>query len=140
MFSVLFIIQAASLAYTGFLQHRIAFGFHPAPTAWLGAFFVLYATILYPLIGMVAGHSYPELPMFGVTPCPVTIFTFGMLLLTLRPPPVSLLAIPALWSLIGGSAAILLSVRRISFFLSAEWSAWDLSLRALVRRPDVGAV
>jgi hypothetical protein len=110
VFSVLFIIQAASLAYAGFLQHRIAFGFHPAPTAWLGAFFVLYATILYPLTGMVAGHSYPELPMFGVTPCPVTIFTFGMLLLTLRPPPVSLLAIPALWSLIGGSAAILLSV------------------------------
>ena len=51
-----------------------------------------------------------ELPMFGVTPCPVTIFTFGMLLLTRQPVPRLLLAIPGLWSLVGGSAAMLLRV------------------------------
>ena len=53
---------------------------------------------------------YPEMPMFGVTPCPVTIFTFGMLLLTTRPPSRWLLVIPFIWSLIGGSAAVLLGV------------------------------
>jgi hypothetical protein len=56
------------------------------------------------------GHSSLELPMFGVTPCPVTIFTFGMLLLTRQPVPRLLLAIPVLWSLVGGSAAMLLRV------------------------------
>ena len=69
-----------------------------------------YAAIAYPLIGVATGHRYPEMPMFGVTPCPVTIFTFGMLLLTMRPVPRWLLVIPFVWSLIGGSAAILLNV------------------------------
>jgi hypothetical protein len=71
---------------------------------------VAYAAVLYPLIGIAAGHHPSELPMFGVTPCPVTIFTFGLLLLTRSPPPLYLLVIPTLWSLIGGSAAILLRV------------------------------
>ena len=41
---------------------------------------------------------------------PVTLFTFGMLLLTIRPVPNWLLVVPAIWSLIGGSAAIVLNV------------------------------
>jgi hypothetical protein len=48
--------------------------------------------------------------MFGVTPCPVTIFTFGILILTTRPISHWLLVIPFIWSLIGGSAAVLLQV------------------------------
>lgn len=67
------------------------------------------ATVLYPLIGAMTGHLRAELPMFGVTPCPVTIFTLGMLLLT-RDLPLLLLVILVMWSLIGGSAAILLQV------------------------------
>jgi hypothetical protein len=62
------------------------------------------------MIGILAGHAYGELPMFGITPCPVTIFTFGMFLLTTKPIPRWLLIISFVWSLIGGSAAFLLSV------------------------------
>jgi hypothetical protein len=50
------------------------------------------------------------MPMFGITPCPLTIFTFGMLMLTNAPVPRRLLVIPVAWSLIGGSAAFLLDV------------------------------
>ena len=50
------------------------------------------------------------MPMFRVTPCLATIFTFGLFLLTVRPVPRRLLVIPFIWSLIGGSAAILLQV------------------------------
>jgi hypothetical protein len=71
---------------------------------------VAYAAIIYPVIGIATGHAYPEMPMFGVTPCPVVIFTFGLLLLTVRPVPRWLLVVPFIWSLIGGSAAILLQV------------------------------
>lgn len=80
--------------------------------AWVGAAFLFYTAVLYPLIGMATGHTYPEMPMFGVTPCPVTIFTFGMLLLTTQRLPRWLLVIPFVfvWSLIGGSAAIALGV------------------------------
>ena len=69
-----------------------------------------YAMIAYALIGVATGHHYPEIPMFGVTPCPVTIFTLGMFLLTTGPVPKGLLVVPFFWFLIGGSAAILLHV------------------------------
>jgi hypothetical protein len=66
--------------------------------------------IIYPLLGISLGHTYPRSPMFGVTPCPATIFTFGMLLWTTKPVPVYLLIIPLLWSIIGMSAAVSLRV------------------------------
>ena len=40
----------------------------------------------------------------------ITLFTFGLLLLTVRPVPSAILIIPFIWSLIGGSAAILLDM------------------------------
>lgn len=57
-----------------------------------------------------AGLGYPAQPTFGITPCPLTLFTFGVLLLTRSPVPRSLLIIPQGWSLLGGSAAFLLGV------------------------------
>jgi hypothetical protein len=78
--------------------------------AWLGWAFVIYASIIYPLIGLWTGHRYPGMPMFGITPCPVTIFTLGLLLLTTAPVSRWLLPIPFIWTLIGGSAAFLLGV------------------------------
>lgn len=109
-FGALFLVQAAALGYAGVYANRLNFGFRGDPPSWVGALFVLYAAILYPLIGIATGHHYPALPMFGVTPCPVTIFTLGMLLLTVNPPSRYLLPIPVLWSLVGGSAAILLQI------------------------------
>ena len=50
------------------------------------------------------------MPMFGVAPCPTTIFTAGVLLITGWRVSRWLLIIPVIWSVIGGSAAILLSV------------------------------
>jgi uncharacterized membrane protein YjjB (DUF3815 family) len=47
-------------------------------------------------------------PLFGVAPCPTTIFTLGMLLLSNAS--WRLFAIPLVWSIIGGSAAVLLGV------------------------------
>ena len=109
-FAVLFVVQGCYLIYAGVYRRQIRFGLRPGAAAWVGAVFVAYAAIVYPLIGVATGHRYPEMPMFGVTPCPVTIFTFGLLLLTTRPVPRWLLMIPFVWSLIGGSAAILLNV------------------------------
>ena len=43
--------------------------------------------------------------MFGLVPCPTTIFTFGMLLLAARPKRL-LLWLPLLWSAIGFFAAV----------------------------------
>jgi hypothetical protein len=74
-----------------------------------GAVLILYATVAYPLIGFAAGERYPAIPLFGVTPCPLLIFTFGLMLWASR---VSwwLWILPLSWSVIGGSASFLLSV------------------------------
>ncbi|ESR23988.1 DUF6064 family protein [Lutibaculum baratangense] len=78
--------------------------------AAVGYFLILYAAFLYPLIGIVLGHELAQVPMFGVTPCPLTIFTFGVLLLIAPNPPFWLFSIPVLWAFIGGSAAFLLGI------------------------------
>lgn len=110
LFATMFVVQGAYLIYSGVFHHHIRFGCRNDLAAWTGAALVLYAAILYPLIGIMTGHAYPEMPVFGVTPCPVTIFTFGMFLLTTGEISRRLLVIPFIWSLIGGSAAILLYV------------------------------
>jgi hypothetical protein len=110
LFAALFIVQGCYFLHIGVHRRQIRFGLrHDLPTG-VGAAFIAYAAVFYPLIGVAAGHYYPEMPTFGVTPCPVTIFTYGLLLLTMNPVPRWLFVIPFVWSLIGGSAAILLHV------------------------------
>ena len=110
LFAALFVLQALAILYWGVWRRRLM------PVSWLGwrsSFgwaLIAYAAIAYPLIGLAAGHAYGSLPQFGVTPCPVTLFTFGLLLLMRKPVPSSLWVIPVIWSLIGGSAALLLGV------------------------------
>lgn len=108
-FGALFVLQGLLLLHAA-IRDRLRFGISSGPLAWAGGALVLYAMALYPLAGVWAGHRYPELPMFGITPCPLTLFTFGLLLLTTAPVPRLLLVIPFLWSLIGGSAALLLGI------------------------------
>ncbi len=69
----------------------------------------IYALVIYPLVGRLAGHAYPRIPTFGL-PCPTTIFTLGMLLLARRPVPWSLFVIPIGWSFVGAVAALELGV------------------------------
>ena len=126
LFGAMFLLQGGLLAYAGIRHDRLRFGFRPGPAAWVGATFTVYAAVLYPLIGIATGHAYPELPMFGVTPCPVTIFTFGMLLLTTERLPRRLLVIPFVWSLIGGSAAIVLGVTQDWLLLASGFIAIPL--------------
>ena len=59
--------------------------------------------------------------MFGVTPCPVTIFAFGVL--AAKPLPRLVLVIPLAWSLIGGSAAVLLGIARLA--AAGKWAYID---------------
>jgi hypothetical protein len=108
LFGALFVLQALLL-----LRQAVAGGLRFAsrgPAAWLGWLLVSYAGVLYPLVGLWAGYGAGQLPMFGVTPCPLTLFTFGVLLLAAPPVPRALLAVPLAWSLVGGSAAALLHV------------------------------
>ena len=92
------------------VRRDLKFGGAPPLRTSVGYFLLGYAVVLYPLIGIFFGHGLAELPAFGVTPCPVTVFTFGVLLLATRRVPIGLLVVPLLWSLIGGCAAFLLDI------------------------------
>jgi hypothetical protein len=110
LFGALFIIQGLAFLIWGGLLRYMTFELRPDAASFTGMGFIVYSAIVYPIIGLSSGFELAELPAFGVTPCPVTIFTFGVLLLAKPPAPLLLLTIPLLWSMIGGSAAFLLGV------------------------------
>jgi len=108
-FAFLFIGEGVLLvnaARTRSLRFRPAQGWR----AWCGWALVAYAMVLYPMFGLATGGRYPALPMFGITPCPLVLFTFGVLMLAVGRVPWMLLVVPGAWSLVGGSAAFLLDV------------------------------
>jgi len=109
-FAALFVVQGVLLLREAVITEPLEFGVAAGRTAWLGWAFILYAAVAYPLLGMWAGDRYPAMPTFGITPCPVTIFTFGVLLMATRPVRLRIWSIPFVWSLVGGSAAVLLRV------------------------------
>lgn len=110
IFGAFFILQALLLAWTGVVRGRLAFRIGNDATSWIGGALAIFALAAYPLIGLALGHAWLRAPMFGVAPCPMTIFTMGMLLLVAGRTPLHLVAIPVLWSLIGGTAAWFLGV------------------------------
>lgn len=109
-FGFFYILQGLIFLYIGTFCGRLSFGFRYNPLSILGVCFILYAMAVYPLLGLGFGHSYPSAPMFGVAPCPTTIFTFGLLLWSTKSVPAYVLAIPFLWSVVGMSAAVSLRV------------------------------
>ena len=106
-FAVLFLIQAGLLASASRRPARPLFFVARGWRQLLGIALTVYA-FLYPFLTMAAGHRFPATPTFGV-PCPTAILTIG-LLLTMPEPPARLTIIPALWALVGGSAAYLLQI------------------------------
>ncbi len=110
LFGALFVLQGLLFLWSGVFQSRLSFSFRPTIYHWTGALFVLYAMVLYPIFGAIQGHVYPCAPSFGITPCPATIFTFGLLLWSVPPIRKHLLIIPFFWSIMGASAAVSLGI------------------------------
>jgi hypothetical protein len=110
-FGALFVAQGALIAWAGFGARRLRFSLRADAATGVALVAVAYAMVVYPLLGWSFGHVYPAAPVFGVAPCPTTIFTFGVLLLARPAAPAWLFVIPVIWSVIGGSAALLLGVR-----------------------------
>lgn len=106
-----------------------------------GGVLIVCATLVHPALGLALGLAlgprYPALPTFGITPCPLTRFTFGCLLLARGALPWCLLLIPLLWSLVGGSAAFLLQVPQdwVLLFSGVVMVGFMAASARRVRRP-----
>jgi hypothetical protein len=105
IFGSMYILQSAMFIIVGIFKKELMFSFRRNFYSCVALIFITYSIFIYPVIGYFLGHIYPYSPTFGA-PCPITIFTFGLLLLTDKKTPKYLLIIPLLWSLIGLSAAI----------------------------------
>lgn len=110
LFGALFILEGILLSGVLFRHNDLDFSFKFNSHGITGALLIAYAMIIYPLIGYALGHGYPMAPMFGVAPCPMVIFTFGILLWSGPKLHGWLLVIPGLWSVIGLSAALRLGI------------------------------
>jgi hypothetical protein len=108
LFATLFVAQAAALAWSGVARRRLRFAWGRSPRHGLAGVLLVLA-LAYPGLALAAGHAWPRTPTFGV-PCPTTLVTAGLLLAAVPPVPRWLAVTPVLWSIIGGSAALLLGV------------------------------
>lgn len=123
VFGALFALAALVFLVEGVIRDRMDFAIIPGFRAWLAAACVTYSFVVYPLLGLLVTHPYPETPLFGVAPCPTTIFTLGLLLLVSHPRPWMPALIPLLWGVVGGSASFLLDVPQ-DFGLIAAAILW----------------
>lgn len=108
LFAALFLAQAVGFCWFGLVRRRLTFALRWSVQHVLAAVLLLYS-LLYPLLVTIGSHEFPRVPTFGV-PCPLALFTTGLLLATGSPAPRWLLIVPILWSAIGGSAALLFGV------------------------------
>jgi hypothetical protein len=104
LFGSIFILQGILFLISGIFQNKLSFKFRPDIYGLSGISLIVFALIVYPVLGNAFGHSYPSSPTFGL-PCPTTIFTFGLLLLSDKKCPVAVLIIPCVWSVLGFTAA-----------------------------------
>lgn len=81
-FGVFSLLAAAIFLWHGVIRRKLLFRFNRDPCSIRGAVSVLFALALYPAWLSLSGHRYPAFPSFGL-PCPITLFTVGMLGLAL---------------------------------------------------------
>lgn len=130
LFGALFLVEASLLAAAPLLaRRRIVFAPTSGVATTLGLVLIAFALVLYPALGLLAGHRYPAMPMFGVAPCPSTIFTIGVLVLGNPRVTRWLLVVPVLWAFVGGSAAVVLDVPQDSALFLAAMIAIVLAFR-----------
>lgn len=138
LFAGVYLIQGLLFLVQAF-RPKLAFEYRSNLPSWAGIFFVLYALVGYPLISPVVGHVYPQAPPFGLTPCPLVAFTFGLLLLTAQKVPKALLLIPLFYAFSGFLWVSIGMVEDTGMVLSGLvgiWLIWKRDSRLVTVSPD----
>ncbi|MHA2164088.1 MAG: DUF6064 family protein [Candidatus Thorarchaeota archaeon] len=101
LFGGIFVIHGIILLYFGVIKDAVSFTWKPDTQHYIGLLLILYGLVLYPLVGILTGRVFPEYPVFGIAPCPVTLFTIGLLLWSDVKPSLAFFAIPIFWGFMG---------------------------------------
>lgn len=97
-----FAFQALLLLWLGSVRGRLK----PLPVdrvAGAGLGIVLFALLIFPLLGPLLGRSWTQAEVFGMAPDPTALATLGVLLIAGVRPVWSLVPIPVVWCLISGT-------------------------------------
>jgi hypothetical protein len=65
VFGGFFVLQSVILFYAGCVQRHLLFHQRSGARSLIGTLFIFYALLIYPIIGMSGGHSYPYSPTLG---------------------------------------------------------------------------
>jgi hypothetical protein len=99
LWAATFILEALLFLVAGIVRRDLVFAPRWNLSSVLGAVFMFYALVAYPIIGLLGGHPLHTLPVFGLSPCATVIFFFGLLLWARSPAPKYLLLLPLAWAL-----------------------------------------
>ena len=102
-FAALFAIQGLLLVWYGLVRGRLRFGISRHPEAYMAVGLLLVAFVFEPIAGRIAGRTWRQVEIFGVTPDPTAIATLALLALSTPRAPRALAVIPAAWCAIGGA-------------------------------------
>lgn len=99
--AAVFILEGMLFLVAGVARHDLTIT--PRWNRWdlasvLGAVFIGYALVGYPVIGLLGGHQLSTLPLFGLSPCATVVFAFGLLLWARPPAPIYLLPLLLAWA------------------------------------------
>ena len=135
LFGALFVIAALIFFVEGTVRNRIRFEISADIRGWCASALIAYGLVIYPLLGLLATNPYPETPLFGVVPCPTTIFTLGLLTVAKHPRSILLGVAPVLWAAMGGTAAFLLDVPQdwALFIAGLVWPAFSIGTERHLR-------
>jgi Family of unknown function (DUF6064) len=99
VWAAVFTLQAVLLVVAGIAHTDLVIRPRWDLSSGLGAVFIAYALVGYPLVGVLGGHALRIVPVFGVSPCASVAFFFGLLLWAVPPVPKYLLLVPLAWAL-----------------------------------------
>ena len=104
IFGGLFVLQGLFFLFETFSRKKLEFEFRGKLMDYVAYFFIIFGIVIYPILLFFLENSLETTITLGL-PCPSTILTFGFLMLTSTKLSKYLLIVPALWTIIGTSAA-----------------------------------
>jgi hypothetical protein len=115
----LFVAQGVLILFFGVIKSSLSFRCVRDMRGFAGALLVIYAMVVYPVVGFLTGFIYPRYPVFGIAPCPVTIFTFGLLQWSDKKVPLLVAIVPLIHALTGFLPILVYSIwADVGLFLS----------------------
>ncbi len=99
LWGAFWIAQGLLIYYIGVVKRQINLKIKKDVYSIAGLTFIVYALVIYPMIGSWLGHPFPRGPLFGSAPCPTVIFTFSAFLFSENRVKSYLLYFPMLWAL-----------------------------------------